>query len=107
MAFSSWPSRFGPAFPASRDSLRRRVHRRFASVTSFRAPYLRFPDAYLDLVIGAGFSLDSSQAKYKRSYYQSRRVTGGVRVTRIPASLTSSALRIPKLLRQTYLRLLD
>jgi peptidoglycan-N-acetylglucosamine deacetylase len=82
------------------------ILRAFAPVTSFRAPYLKFPDAYLDLVAGAGFSLDSSQAKYKRAYYASKRSGVVSPITRIPASLTSSALRIPKLLREAYLRAL-
>ena len=102
------------AFTAmSRDAARREIDesaailRQFASVTSFRAPYLEFPDAYLDLVIDAGFVLDSSQAKYKRAYHQSKRSVTHPLITRIPASLTSSALRIPRVLRKAYLRLLD
>jgi peptidoglycan/xylan/chitin deacetylase (PgdA/CDA1 family) len=83
------------------------ILRAFAPVTSFRAPYLRFPDAFLDLVESADFTLDSSQAKYKAAYYRSKRAGSATRVARIPASLTSSALRIPKILREAYLRLLD
>jgi peptidoglycan-N-acetylglucosamine deacetylase len=83
------------------------ILRKFAPVTSFRAPYLKFPDEYLDLVADANFSLDSSQAKYKRAYYASKRSGVASPVRRIPASLTSSALRIPKLLRETYLRMLE
>jgi peptidoglycan/xylan/chitin deacetylase (PgdA/CDA1 family) len=83
------------------------ILRAFAPVTSFRAPYLKLPDEYLDLVAAAGFSLDSSQAKYKRAYYASRRASVASTVKRIPASLTSSALRIPKLLREVYLRSLN
>jgi peptidoglycan/xylan/chitin deacetylase (PgdA/CDA1 family) len=80
------------------------ILRDFSSVTSFRAPYLKFPDAYLRLLEDEGFAVDSSQAKYKKAYYDSRRA--GVRTTlrRIPASLTSSALRIPRLLREAYVR---
>lgn len=80
------------------------ILRDFAPVTSFRAPYLKFPDEYLDLVADARFSLDSSQAKYKRAYYASKRSGLTSPVKRIPASLTSSALRIPKVLREIYLR---
>ena len=83
------------------------ILRDFAPVTSFRAPYLRFPDEYLDLVANAGFLLDSSQAKYKRAYRVSKRTDASSPVRRIPASITSSALRIPKLFRETYLRLLS
>jgi peptidoglycan/xylan/chitin deacetylase (PgdA/CDA1 family) len=97
----------------TRDEARREIVesaailRTFAPVTSFRAPYLKFPDEYLGLVADAGFSLDSSQAKYKRAYYASKRAGMTSTVARIPASLTSSALRIPRLLREMYLRLLD
>ena len=83
------------------------ILRGFAPVTSFRAPYLRFPDEYLDLVASAGFSLDSSQAKYKRAYRASKRAGRSSPVRRIPASITSSALRIPKLFREAYLRALS
>jgi peptidoglycan/xylan/chitin deacetylase (PgdA/CDA1 family) len=83
------------------------ILRQFAPITSFRAPYLRFPDAYLPLVEEAGFDLDSSQAKYKKAYFDSKRAGVTTSLTRIPASLTSSALRIPKLLREMYLRALS
>ena len=73
-------------------------------MTSFRAPYLKFPDEYLPLLERAEFLLDSSQAKYKKAYYDSRRAGTKTSLTRIPASLTSSALRIPKLLREAYVR---
>ena len=81
-----------------------RILREFAPVTSFRAPYLKFPDAYLDMLEEALFDLDSSQAKYKKAYYDSRRAGVATTLRRIPASLTSSALRIPKLLREAYVR---
>lgn len=74
--------------------------RALAPVTSFRAPYLRFPDAYLPLLERAGFLLDSSQAKYKRSYYAPAARTS---LTRIPASMTSSVLRLPAALRDPWL----
>ena len=80
------------------------ILRSHSTVTSFRAPYLKFPDAYLDLLETSGFSLDSSQAKYKKAYYDSRRAGTRTSLTRIPASLTSSALRIPKVLRELYVR---
>jgi peptidoglycan-N-acetylglucosamine deacetylase len=80
------------------------ILRDFAPVDSFRAPYLKFPDAFIDIVADAGFAVDSSQAKYKRAYYKSK---GTSALTRIPASLTSSALRIPRFFRELYLRMLD
>jgi peptidoglycan/xylan/chitin deacetylase (PgdA/CDA1 family) len=110
-----------------------RILRGFGPVTSFRAPYLKFPDSFVGMLEENGFELDSSQAKYKLSYYRhpepirrdapqgklregptlhsndarSLASLGMTRVRRIPASLTSSALRIPKLLREIYLRSLS
>jgi len=69
-------------------------------VTSFRAPNLRFPDRYLPLLEEHEFLVDSSQAKYKRAYYTSNAVTT---LVRIPASITSSALRLPRLVRDRWL----
>jgi peptidoglycan/xylan/chitin deacetylase (PgdA/CDA1 family) len=77
-----------------------RVLRAFAPVTSFRAPYLRFPDAYVPLLEQSGFALDSSLAKYKRSYRAPRRPTT---LARIPASMTSSVLRLPAFVRDPWL----
>ena len=82
------------------------VLRAFAPVTSFRAPYLQFPRAYVPLLEDAGFSVDSSQAKYKVEYYRSRKANG-TRIARIPASVTSSVLRLAKPIRSAYLALLD
>jgi len=82
------------------------ILRRFAMVTSFRAPYLQFPDAYLDLLESSEFALDSSQAKYKFAYYRSRRnrrLGAPTRIRRIPASVTSSVLRLPPPVRNAYL----
>lgn len=76
-----------------------RILRQHAPVTSFRAPYLRFPAEYRQLLVNAGFTLDSSEARYKR------RVAGaGAAIRRIPASVTSSVLRLPRIARNTYLR---
>lgn len=71
-----------------------------APVTSFRAPNLRFPDRYLPLLEERGFLVDSSQAKYKRAYYASHARTS---LTRVPASTTSSVLRLPRLIRDPLL----
>src|SRR5688572_7427078 len=71
-----------------------------APVTSFRAPNLRFPQRYLSLLEEQGYSVDSSQAKYKSEYY---RVPARTRLTRIPASMTSSVLRLPRWLRDPWL----
>ncbi|MGH6982002.1 MAG: polysaccharide deacetylase family protein [Stellaceae bacterium] len=40
--------------------------RAFFPATSFRAPNLDFPNAYLPFLKEAGYQLDSSQARYKR-----------------------------------------
>jgi len=74
--------------------------REFGEVTSFRAPYLRFPEPYVRLLEDAGFALDSSLAKYKRSYRAPRQPTT---LRRIPASMTSSVLRLPALVRDPWL----
>jgi peptidoglycan-N-acetylglucosamine deacetylase len=76
------------------------ILRRFAPVTSFRAPYLRLPDAYVGLLDDAGFEVDSSLALYKAAYYRPRRPA---RIRRIPASATSSVLRLPAVIRRAYL----
>lgn len=76
------------------------VLRQFAPVTSFRAPYLKFPEIYLTLLEAHGFLLDSSQAKYKVSYY---RKSISTKLKRIPVSVTSSVLRLPPWIRTPYL----
>ena len=80
------------------------ILREFAPVTSFRAPYLRFPEAYVPLLESADFRLDSSLAKYKRSYYAARRPTS---LTRIAASMTSSVYRLPRMIRNPWMRALS
>src|SRR5687768_10592374 len=65
-------------------------------VTSFRAPNLRFPDRYLTVLEEMSFTVDSSQAKYKRAYYAAATPTT---LTRIPVSTTSSVLRLPRWMR--------
>ncbi len=76
------------------------ILRRFATVTSFRAPYLRFPEAYVKMLERSGFDLDSSQAKYKMAYYKKRAQST---LRRVPASVTSSVLRLPTFVRRAYL----
>ena len=74
--------------------------RSFAPVTSFRAPYLRFPEEYVPLLEEHEFTLDSSLAKYKRSYHAPRATTT---LARVPASMTSSVLRLPAFVRDPWL----
>ncbi len=81
-----------------------RILREFAPVTSFRAPYLKFPGEYVSMLEENGFELDSSHARYKSAYY---RDTTQTRLTRVPASVTSSVLRLPRLVRGAYLAALS
>jgi peptidoglycan/xylan/chitin deacetylase (PgdA/CDA1 family) len=72
-----------------------------APLRCFRAPYLRLPRAYLPLLEARGFKLDSSLGRYKPDYFARRPPT---RLLRVPASVTSSVLRLPAALRDPYLR---
>jgi peptidoglycan/xylan/chitin deacetylase (PgdA/CDA1 family) len=94
----------GPAEARAEIERSAAILRTFDAVTSFRAPYLQLPDAYLGLLSVAQFTVDSSQARYKIAYYRSHQTTT---VRRIPASVTSSALRLPAPLRRAYLGALD
>jgi peptidoglycan-N-acetylglucosamine deacetylase len=76
------------------------ILRQFAPVYSFRAPYLKFPQAYLDLLEKAGLLVDSSQAKYKPTYLKKSQPTT---LRRMPASITSSVLRLPSWIRNPWL----
>jgi peptidoglycan/xylan/chitin deacetylase (PgdA/CDA1 family) len=76
--------------------------RSFAPVRSFRAPYLSFPVRQLALLPEHGLSFDSSLARYKRG--PDHRIQPNVAgVTRVPASVTSSVLRLPNWIRQRWL----
>ena len=75
--------------------------RSFDPVTSFRAPFLRLPDAYLDLLVAHGFTLDSSQGRHK---HLSARVYRVGPLWRIPASITSSTTRWPSFPRDRLLK---
>jgi len=77
-----------------------RILRDHAPIRSFRAPYLRFPDAYLPLLVDAGIEIDASLAKYKRGHRAARRPPA---LRRVAASITSSALRLPALVRDRWL----
>lgn len=74
--------------------------RGFATVTSFRAPFLRFPSRFLSLLEDEGIVRDSSVAKYKRDYYSA---PAPARLQRIPVSVTSSVLRLPRWIRDPWL----
>lgn len=84
-----------------RDSLA--TLRLFGPVVSFRAPYLRFPADFLPLLVVHGLLIDSSAARYKFGPHHRLDVSvPGLR--RIPASATSSVLRLPRLIRSCWLR---
>ncbi|HEX4149808.1 MAG TPA: polysaccharide deacetylase family protein [Pirellulales bacterium] len=85
--------------PTARDEIQASTAtlRKFGPCRSFRAPNLRFPESYVALLEEAGYALDSSQAKYKRAYYRDPPAESSLK--RVPASMTSSVLRIPKPLR--------
>ena len=73
-----------------------RIH---APVTSFRAPYLSLPEGFVPLLAEAGFAVDSSRGAYKRN---APPLTGAGLPFRLEASVTSSVLRIPRLIRNPW-----
>ena len=75
--------------------------RTYAPVTSFRAPNLRLPHRYLSLLEKDGYRVDSSRGKYKPAHW---RPSGSTSLTRMPASVTSSWLRLPAWIRDPMLR---
>ncbi len=74
-------------------------------VTSFRAPNLDFPDAFVPLLAAHGFRLDSSQGKHKPgSFFVApsfvvARGAGVDGVERVPATIAPSAVRLPRPIR--------
>ena len=74
--------------------------RRFAPVTAFRAPYLRLPRRHLPALRASGYAVDSSEGTYKSPGLTTREDQG---LLRVPASMTSSALRLPRLVRNALL----
>jgi peptidoglycan/xylan/chitin deacetylase (PgdA/CDA1 family) len=76
------------------------ILRQFGQVQSFRAPHLMFPDRFLRLLEEAGLVTDSSQARYKASCYRRPCPTT---LKRVPVSVTSSVLRLPRWIRDPWL----
>lgn len=68
------------------------VLRGFGEVVSFRAPNLQFPSYYYDILAKNGILVDSSKATYK-GYREGVRFFGDV--LEVPASTTSSVIRLP------------
>jgi peptidoglycan/xylan/chitin deacetylase (PgdA/CDA1 family) len=77
-----------------------RTLREFYPVTSFRAPNLKLPPAYLAILERHGYLLDSSAGRHKALGVHVCRVGA---ITRVPASVTSSTLRWPARLRDPLL----
>jgi len=97
-------SELGPD-EAERDITRSaELLRGFAPVTSFRAPYLDFPERYVPLLETHGFTIDASRGRYKPAYWFRKQAVSTVR--RISASTTSSVLRTPPALRDLLFRLM-
>ncbi|WP_456395528.1 polysaccharide deacetylase family protein [Thermococcus sp.] len=68
------------------------VLRQYDDVLSFRAPNLQLPDYYYPILEENGVLVDSSKATYK-GYRGGVRFFGGV--LEVPASTTSSVIRLP------------
>lgn len=79
------------------------ILRHFAPVASFRAPYLNFPVEFTPILEANGFTVDSSRAKYKLN---PRGASRSGRILRVPVSATSSVLRLPRIIREPYLKAL-
>jgi peptidoglycan/xylan/chitin deacetylase (PgdA/CDA1 family) len=79
------------------------ILRGFAPVTSFRAPYLQFPEKFLPILADAGIETDASRARYKFQEKPNGAVPG---IRRLPASVTSSVLRLPPFIRDPWLKAL-
>ncbi len=61
-------------------------------LVSFRAPNLQFPKSYLGLLEEENFLYDSSIASYKPPFLRSKVKS---KIIRIPATITSSFIRLP------------
>ncbi len=71
-----------------------RILREFYDVVSFRAPNLQLPEPYVKLLHKLGYHADSSTAIYKPPFRKGVEIFEEG-VVRIPASVTSSVLRLP------------
>lgn len=77
------------------------ILREFAPVGAFRAPYLRLPHRFLPVLERHGITVDASLARYKwHPGHRSAQPT----MARVPASITSSFLRLPAIIRDPLLR---
>lgn len=76
------------------------ILRRHGPVTSFRAPYLRFPEEFVPLLAADGMTHDASRARYKR---KAPPHAGFPALRRLEASVPTSLTRLPSLLRNPML----
>lgn len=76
------------------------ILRAHGPVTSFRAPYLRFPERFVPLLAADGMTHDASRARYKR---KEPRHPGFPAMRRLEASVPTSLTRLPSLLRTPML----
>jgi peptidoglycan/xylan/chitin deacetylase (PgdA/CDA1 family) len=94
---------------AARDEIARASDtlRAIAPTPSVRAPFLDLPDAFLPLLSAAGYRVDSSEGAHRIDHRWRAAGRGGAAATdgirRIPASTTSSLLRLPAALRDAWL----
>ena len=96
--------RFSTLAPhAAYEDLRRATDslQQLGPVRSFRAPNLDLPKSLLGRLAGLGYALDSSEGRHKHLSARVRREAG---VLRVPASTTSSLLRLPPWLIAPILR---
>lgn len=86
----------------ARDEIFRtnRILRSFGKVTSFRAPYLQFPESFVPLLAEDGITHDASRARYKVKAAPNDTVPG---MLRLSASIPTSLTRLPALLRNPLL----
>lgn len=80
------------------------VLRAWGPVTAFRAPYLNFPEAFLPILEALGYRQDASRSRYKPMHWGPPSPSS---LKRIPASVTSSFLRLPSLVRNPVLAKLE
>ena len=82
------------------------VLRQHSDVVSFRAPNLDFPDPFVRLLRDNAYQVDSSRGRHKLgSYFVKPSIQDGIR--RIPASISPSPLRTPRVIRNVLCGLLE
>ena len=75
--------------------------RAFAPVSSFRAPYLRFPERFMPILAEDGMRINASRAGYKWKEPANAAVSG---IARLEASIPTSLMRLPAPIRDPLLR---